>query len=810
MWINYLKVALRTMRRQKFYSFINIFGLTVGMATAMLILLYVADEISYDRFHKDADRIYRVGIKGRLADQDFNMASSATPMAAALVADIPEIESAIRIMPLTKVIVQYEDKAFTEDQIMLADSNFFSFFSFTLIEGTKEDVLRGPNKIVLTETAAKKYFNYQGKGDVSPLGKIILIGTRSIACEVTGIAQDPPANSHFSFNILESMETWEGSRSPAWTNNNVFTYYKLRPGADSMLQSKFDAMANQYVGPEIQLYIGLSFDEFRKQGGAYGYHYEKLTDIRLKSTFDEQIAPIGNIQYLYIFGAIGIFIIVIACINFMNLATARSANRAKEVGIRKTVGAFKTRLIAQFFSESILYALLSLVFALAVIWVVLPMFNQLAGKGITMGELFSVEFILGMIALVLLVGLGAGVYPAIYLTSFQPVEVLKGKIRAGFKSGGVRSVLVVLQFTISIALIISTLVVFQQLEYIQNKNLGFSKENVLVIDNVNKLGTSRLSFKDILRKQDGILGVSYSQAVQPNIDNSSVYRPVGEGMEDILFAINWIDEDYIPTMQMEMTDGRNFSKDIASDSVGVILNEAALKLIGWNNIEGKQIGEYADEGGGGISNRFNVIGVVKDFNFKSLKQKVKPFLLFYRPESNMISIRLKGDDIHHNVQFIGEQWKALSGNAPFDYVFVDQEFDALFRAEQRMSSIITVFTFLAIAIACLGLLGLASFTAEQRAKEIGIRKVMGSTVSQVVFLLSKGFTRLVIISFLIAAPLAYYGMNNWLQSFAYRIDISLLTVMLGGIAALILSWLTISYQSYKAARANPTQSLRSE
>ena len=808
MWKNYLKVVLRGIKNQKFYATINIFGLTVGMATALLILLYITDELSYDRFHKDADRIYRLGVVGRLADQDFNMASTATPVAAALVDEIPEVGSSIRIMPIKKVLVQYGDKGFTEDQIMLADSNFFSFFSFVLLEGNKDEVLRGPNKVVITEDAAKKYFNYQGQGDTAPLGKIMLVGTSGRACEVTGIAKNPPSNSHFTFNILESMETWKGSKDTYWTSNNVYTYYKVKPNADPHLQPKFDALVDKYVGPEIQQFIGISIDEFRKQGGAYSFKYEKLTDIHLKSTFAEQVSPNGNIQYLYIFGAIGVFIIAIACINFMNLATARSANRAKEVGIRKTVGALRGRLIAQFFYESILYALFSLLVAILVIWLVLPAFNQLSGKTIGAGSLLSLPFILGMALLVLLVGLGAGVYPALYLTSFQPVEVLKGKIRAGFKSGGVRSTLVVLQFTISIALIISTMVVFQQLKLLQNKNLGFAKENVLVIDNVNKLGTAREAFKNTLAQHKGIIGVSYSQSVPPLINNSSVYRPLGEKAEDILFWVNRVDQDHIPTMKMKMVEGRNFSKDIASDSNAVILNEAAMKLIGWDNIEDKEIGEYED--GGGIGKRMKVVGVVKDFNFESLKQKVKPFLLFYRPESSMISIRLDGNDIQNTVRFIGQQWKTLSNNAPFDYVFVDQEFDALFRAEQRMGSVFTVFTFLAIAIACLGLLGLATFTAEQRAKEIGIRKVMGSSVAQVVVMLSGGFTRLVAVSFILAAPLAYFGMGHWLQTFAYRVEVTPLTVMSGGGAALVLSWLTISYQSFKAARANPAKSLRSE
>ncbi|MEQ8424229.1 MAG: ABC transporter permease, partial [Cyclobacteriaceae bacterium] len=393
MWLNFLKVALRSIRRQKFYSFINVFGLTVGMATALMILLYISDEVSYDRFHKDADRIYRLGIKGKLAGQDFNMATCSEPIAATLVAEVPEIEAAVRIMPVRQVIVQYEDKSFTEDIVLLADSNFFSFFTFNLMEGVSEDALKGPNKIVLKESAARKYFNYQGKGDTSPLGKIILYGTNGVACEVTGIVQDPPANSHFTFNMLLSMETWEGSRRTQYTSNSSYTYYRVAENANSEVQSKLDAIVDKYVGPEIQQFLGISMAEFRKQGGAYRYLPERLTNIHLKSTFGEQFMPNGNIQYLYIFGAIGLFIIVIACINFMNLATARSANRAKEVSIRKTIGAVKGRLIAQFFSESILYALLSLVIALLTVWALLPMFNQLAGKGINLSALLSLQFI---------------------------------------------------------------------------------------------------------------------------------------------------------------------------------------------------------------------------------------------------------------------------------------------------------------------------------------------------------------------------------------------------------------------------------
>jgi len=806
MWINYFKVALRNITRQKFYAFINIFGLSIGMASAILILVYINDELSFDKFHKDANKIYRVGINGRLAGQDFNGAYSSAPMATAFVDEIPEIYDAVRLNIWTKVITKYEDKAFSEPKLLLADSNFFSFFTFNLLQGNKDEVLKGPNKLVLTESTAKKYFGYSGQGDTSPIGKLMTIGNGTRTCEVTGIAEDPPTNSHFHFNMIMSMDSWEQSKRTEWTSNNFLMYFKVA-GSPDHLDEKFEAMVNKYVGPEIKQYLGIDIDQFREQGGAYKYVYEPLTDIHLKSRLDGQIEPGGRIDYLYIFGSIALFIILIACINFMNLTTARSANRAKEVGIRKTIGAVRIRLMGQFFSESILFAVISAVLALIIIWLVLPSFNTLAGKEISMAAFANPTFLASIIGLVILVGIGAGSYPAIYLTSFKPAEVLKGKVRAGFRTSGIRSFLVILQFSISIGLIISTLLVYQQLNHLQNKNLGFEKDNVLIIDNVPKLENNKQAFKDILLQSPGIADVSYSTHVPPHIENNSVFRPLGENAEDNLFYFYRVDEDYDETMGLDIVQGRFFSKDIASDSNAVILNEAAMKQLGWQNYEGHGLFSFNDSDDGEV---INVIGVVKDFNFQTLRNDVKPMLLLYGPDWGLVSIRIKSGNLQESIDFIENTWTELSGNAPFDYVFLDEDFDSLFRAEQRMGSIFLVFTILAIVIACLGLFGLASFTAEQRSKEISIRKVMGASIAQVVLMLSASFTKLVLISFLVATPIAYYGMNLWLEGFAYRITIGFITLFAGGIAALLISWLTISFQAFRAARANPVGSLRSE
>ncbi len=808
MLLNYLKVAIRNLIRNKFYSFINIFGLTVGITATMLIVLFVNDELSYDRFHTNSDRIYRVGVKGILSGAEFNMATSCSPMASALVAEFPEVESAIRITQFTNVVLKNEEDVFTEPKMLLADSNFFEFFTFELIEGDMKTALKGPNQIVLTEAAALKYFGYDGKNQESPIGMILNVFTSGRACKITGIAKDPPKNSHFIFEVILSMPSWSASQSTQWTSNNLYTYFTIREDADiENTKLKFNGLVEKYVGPEIEQFLGMSLSEFKNGGGDYGYVVEPLTDIHLKSTLGDQIEPGGNITYLYIFTAIAVFIIFIAAINFMNLSTARSSNRAKEVGVRKTVGALRSGLMVQFLAESIFLSMISMVLALALIYLVLDGFNQISAKTLTFNPIDNFWLPGGIFMVSFFTGLISGIYPAVYLTSFRPVEVLKGKLRAGLKSSGIRNVLVVFQFTISIILIICTTVVFRQLIHMQNKNLGLNKENVLVIDNARGLGSNFNAFIDNLKTYPEFLNVSSSNQLPPNIFNNSTFRPVGDKETDHLIYFYSADYDHLKTIGMEMANGRFFSRDFPSDSNAIVLNQAAMRQIGWEDHESRQIFTFNNSMD---DPPMDVIGVVRDFNFETLKNEIKPLAIILSPQSNLISIKLASGNLQDRIKLVEDKWKVFAPNAPFEYTFLDQDFAALFKTEQQLGKIFTIFTVLGIFIACLGLFGLSTFAAEQRAKEISIRKVMGASLGSIMTLLTKDFTKLVGISFLISIPLAYYSMSLWLDGFAYKVEIGVITIIASGLSALLITWITVSYQSFKAGNASPVNSLRSE
>ncbi len=804
---NHIKIALRNIQKQKFYASINILGLTIGIAASLLIIVYIIDEYSYDRFHAKADNIYRVTLKAKLSGQDIEGATSCAPFAAAAVEEYPEINEAVRLKIWTNVIASYEEKSFTEKHLLLADSNFLKVFSFDLIQGNKETVLQGPNKIVLTATAAKKYFGYEGKGDSSPIGQLMKIGNDNRTCEVTGIAADPPSNSHFDFDMIMSMESWGYSKDPQWTSNSFYTYVVLDPRADwKQVERKLDALVQKYVGPEIEQYLGFSLQEFGEQGGLYGYQLQPLTDIHLKSEIDDELGTNGDITYLYIFSIIAFFIIVIACINFMNLTTARSANRAKEVGVRKAVGANRSGLINQFLTESVLFSLISTVLALGLIFLLLPAFNGIAGKSISFAVMLRPEILLGLLAVIAIIGVLAGSYPSLYLTSFKPAEVLKGKIRAGFKSSGIRNALVIFQFTISVGLIVSTLIVYKQINMMQSKNLGFDKENVLIIDNGSKLGENKEAFKNQLKSFDRILSVSSSTLLPPHIDNNSVFRPLGENQQDQLLFFYHADYDHLETLGYELKSGRFFSEDFPSDSSAIILNETAMKVIGWENHESKQLNSYLNDNG---DNRTNVVGVVKDFNFESLKSRIRP-LAILPGTGNLISVRIGPGDLQESIDLVESTWKQHAVDTPFEYAFLDENLASLYRSEKRLSKIFIIFTSLAVVIACLGLFGLATFTAEQKSKEIGIRKVLGASSMSLVVLMSKDFTKLIIVSIVLAIPLAYWFISTWLNSFAYKVEIGTASFIIAGLLSLTIAWFTVSYQSFKAAATNPVNSLKAE
>jgi putative ABC transport system permease protein len=567
------------------------------------------------------------------------------------------------------------------------------------------------------------------------------------------------------------------------------------------------AMSDKYVGPEIEMFIGSTLEEWRATGnGEYAYHMQPMTDLHLYSKVDGNIDAAGDIAYVYLLSAVSIFIILIACINFMNLSTARSAGRAKEVGIRKTVGADRKRLISQFLLESVIISALSSILAVAGLVLALPFFNQMTGKSIELDYILSPIFVVSIILVLLVVGLLAGSYPAFYLTSFKPTDVLKGKIRQGAKGGWIRSSLVVFQFAISVSLIVSTLIIYKQLKLVQDKNLGYDRENILVIDNTRALGDDKPAFKRRLESLSSVVSVGISNFVPPHVYSNSVYFPNGAQDEGQLLFQIYADEDYLKTIGVELSMGRYFSEDHPSDSNAVVINRKAMEAFGWETNEGNILSEPDDDG----MTNYEVIGIMNDFNFSSLKTEIEPLVIFLSHNGNIMPVRLATGNINNRLKEVEAVWHEMAADEPFDYSFLDENFALQFRAEQRFGKIFFMFTSLAIFIACLGLFGLATFIAEQRSKEIGIRKALGASVPTIVMLLSREFTKLVFIAILIAVPAVIILMNWWLQNFAYKTEIGVLSFVLGGTAALIISWITVSYHSIKAAFLNPTTALRYE
>lgn len=787
--------------RYKFYSAINILGMVIGLTACLVIILYIADELSFDKFHRNADRIYQVGLHGKIGGQDLMVANTCPPMGPALVAEIPEVESSTRIAPYYgEPAIKYEEKVFAESKVFYVDSNFFEFFSYKLLEGDPRSVLKEPNTMVMTDELARKYF-----GNENAIGKLVVIDKQNQTYKVTGVAEDPPTNSHFDFNILISAETGTRLKSTEWLNNNMFTYFLLRKnGQLGAVHKKFEGLVEKNIGPEVEKLMGTTLKQLREQGGEYGYYSTKLTDIHLRSVSVGDLEPKGNIAYVYIFGGVGLFILIIACINFMNLSTARAAGRAKEVGLRKTLGSLREQMIGQFLAESMIYSLLSVAIALLACYTLLPSFNLLSGKELGMSVFVQPWFIGAIIGLIIFVGFIAGSYPAFYLTSFNVVEVLKGKARAGMKSKGVRSFLVVLQFFISMSLIIFTIVVYQQIEFMQEKNLGIDKENILILKNTYRLDKNKETFRNALTQQKGIVKISYTNNNFPGVNNTTVFKEAGSEQDHIM-GLYYADYDHQEVMKFELKEGRYFSRDFPTDTLAIILNEAAVKEFNFSNaLEGEIL--YNNDG---AVKKLKVIGVIKNFNFESFKDQVRPLAILLAQNSNSLLIRYEGSPtvLLDNVEKL---WKDYAANEPFEYSFLDESFDELFRSEQRMGTIFSIFAGLAIFVACLGLFALAAFTSEQRTKEIGIRKVMGASVPSLTVLLSREFTKLVLIAFIPAAIAGWFGSNYWLESFAYRINISPLIIILSGVGAIIVAWLTVSFQSIKAATSNPVDSLRYE
>ncbi len=803
MLLHYIKTSWRNIRKNKMFSAINVLGLSMGIAVSFVILLFIHDELSYDAFHANADRIYRIVFNASTNGGKINESNVMPPVAATLVRDYPEVESAVRLHTDGKPTIGYQNRVFKEGEMVFADSNFFRFFSFPLLEGNAVHVLEKPNSLVLSETAARKIF-----GTENPVGKSIEYN-RSGIFTVTGIMKDMPSNSHFHFDLIGSMSSINSARSESWMMSSFFTYLMLKPGAAyKNLESKFPAMVEKYIGPQIAQEMGMSLSQFRTKGNELGFALQPLRSIHLRSATSSEFEAGGDIRYVYICGAIAAFMLLIASINFINLSTAGAGKRAKEVGIRKVLGSGKQQLVQQFLLESILISLIAVVFAAAMVQLSLPLFNQLSGKNLHFG--MAPAQLAGLLALSVAVGAVAGIYPAFFLSSFAPVKVLKGKLGGRFNKMGLRSGLVVFQFFISVSLIVATIVVYEQMKFIRETKLGYDKEHILIIPNSGLLGHQEKVFRDQLRSEPGVVSVTVSgyKPAGPSYMNNAMAYPAGKE-DQVTKTLEYnIDENYLPTLGMSLAAGRNFSPTLASDSSAMIINESAARTFGFgNDVIGKQIVRV--NGSRGKNYAYTVIGVVKDFHFKSLHEAITPLLMVLNPEQGLI-VRVAGNNTPALLSSLQKKWDAFNTGEPFSFSFLDDLYNKTYVAEQKTGTILNIFSLLTILVACMGLFGLATHSAEQRAREIGIRKVLGASTVQVTRLLSADFLKLVLIGALIAFPVSWWAMHSWLNDFAYRIDFSPWFFAVAAVAAVVLALVTVSVKAIGAALRNPVKTLRSE
>ncbi|MCE6989949.1 ABC transporter permease [Dyadobacter sp. CY323] len=806
---NYFKIAWRTLLRNRVFSAINIAGLGIGLASCMLISLYVFDELSFDRHNEKADQIVRVFFKGTIQGGKMNESHVMPPTAAALKADYPEVLAATRLREGGAPLVLIDQKLFTDDRMAFVDSNFFQVFTVPFLQGNPNNALLEPNNLVISETLADKYF-----GKTNALGKLIKFKEWNKTYKVSGVMKDMPKNAHFRFEMLGSMSSLDDAKSTSWMISEFFTYLVLPKGYDyKRLEAKLPQTVAKYMGPQLTHAFGMSLSEFRKKGNDIGLYLQPLTDIHLHSDFEYDLSANGDLRYVYIFSAVAIIMLVIACINFMNLSTAGSSKRAREVGVRKVMGSEKIELVGQFLMESLLLTGIALVLAAGICLIALPLFNELSGKELSL----SLDEIPGLIPLLLIfgifVGVFAGSYPAFFLSSFKPISVLKGSaasIKLGSRSNiGLRSSLVVFQFFISITLIVGTTVVYQQLKFIQNKKLGYNKEQVLVVP-AWALGKNQSVFKEELLRDSRVSNISQSGYVPagPSGNNNYTMSPENNSSNLIKTLRFEVDYDYLATLGMEMAEGRNFSKEYGMDSTAIILNETAAKAFGFNKNAINKTVERRDNEGKVAT--FHVIGIVKDFHFKSLHERITPLVMTLAKDNGWMIVKIKTKEVSGLLSTMQKQWESFKPDLPFTYSFLDERFNQTYKAEQKTGKILGVFAGLTIFVACMGLFGLAIFTAEQRNKEIGVRKVLGASVAGIVALLSKDFLKLVAIAMVLAVPAAWYMMDKWLQDFEYRIRISWWMFAFAGLLSVAVALFTVSFQSIKAALINPVKSLRSE
>ncbi|MGB8490971.1 MAG: ABC transporter permease, partial [Bacteroidales bacterium] len=773
---NLFKTAVRHITKNPGYTVINLLGLILGISSALFLVIYVSDEASYDRYYKNADRIYRVSSKLTEPDDQFTWIVAQLPFGPQVVQDYPEVQSFVRFIPMSRALYKYEDKEYVEEHFYYADSTLFDIFTCKVLRGEVKSAVKDPGKIVLTETAASRYF-----GKTDPVGKMITEGTNSY--EVTGVIEDVPFNSHFRFDAVSARNNLP-KQLGSWGNFGVFTYLLLPENIDvnafqTKMQGMYDAHMKSIFGP-----LNINCE----------YILEPITRIHLYSTNASEPEPTGSITYVYIFGIVAIFLILIAAMNYMNLSTARSSRRAREVGLRKVVGSRRIPLVLQFLSESVILTLISLIISIILLLVLLPKFNLLAGKSFSADILYSPTVLVAFLAIVVVAGIFGGSYPAFFLSRFSPVTVLKGEITGGSAGSLFRKVLVIIQFTVSVIMIICTLTVFRQLNHLKKMDRGFNQENVVMLQLNGNMVQKYQVLKQALLKNEDIKYVT------------STSTPMGEGSGKLIFnveadsgmsqrGINFaiVDHDFIETLGIKMVSGREFQEDMPSDTLnGVIVNETFVKRMGWKEPIGKRI-EAGDE----RTLRARVIGVMADYHQTGMYNEIESLLLAYRARNGIIYLKLDGRNMTQTLSFIESAWKEVFPDQPYSYTFLSERFNRQFEADEKRGLIFTMFTILAILIACLGLFGLASYMVEQRTKEVGIRKVFGADEGVIIRLISKDFLILVAISTIIATPVAFYLMSNWLKNYVYRTDVSAGLLLGAALITIVITFITVSYKSYQ-------------
>lgn len=794
------------MKKQSGYVALNMAGLSIGLTCFLLISLYVIHELSYDRFHRNYENTYRLKVVGRMAGGELNQAVTAAPMAQAMLTDYPEVIRAARVRGMGDWLIGYGENKFNEDGVLFADSTFFDVLDFRFLKGDPATALVRPRSMVMTEEYARKYF-----GDGEPLGQKVTVEADTVLYTVTGVIQNVPDNSHLKFDILASLSSYPGmANSQFWVSHSFYTYIVVNDGTQKeALQEKLQEMVIKYVGPQLQQILGQSIDDFRNAGNDFSYVMEPIKDIHLKGATQYNLEPPGSLSTVYIFAVIAFLVLVIAIINYVNLATAKSAGRAREVGIKKVSGASKTGLFLQFISESVIIAAIAVLVSVLLVFVLTPAFNELTGKTLSVG-LWNANGILLLILLIVVVGFSAGFYPALVLASFDPVDVLKGTMSPGSMSKRLRGILVVFQFAVSIIIIIGSTIVYRQLNFMTKKDLGFEKENLIVIRRADAFWRQRETFREQVLRIDGVEKAGFSVQM-PGMDysNNAFFRDDDPEKNTYLLQQSQVSFDFPQTLGVRLVSGRFFSREYGTDSTSILINEAAVKSLG---LKEPVVGQYIKQPSGPDTfQRYKIIGVMKDFHIASMHKKIDPVcftVLFPGGGDQFASIRLSGSNIPATIRAIEEKWREFAPDRPFQYEFFTDSWNNLYSSEMKTGKIFILFSLLAVFIACLGLIGLVAFMTNKRTREIGIRKTYGATAPVVLRLLIKETVILILIASLIAWPVAYFGSKYWMESFADKASVSMLIYFLATVVVITVGFISVIYQTLRAANYNPAQALR--